>query len=43
MVVCIDTNVLPGMFGRAFDVLKNSGYKPRPITPEEFIARHLAA
>ena len=25
-----------------FNVLIGSGYKPRPITPEEFIAQHLA-
>ena len=25
-----------------FNVLIGSGYKPQPITPEEFIARHLA-
>lgn len=24
-----------------FDALVNSGYKPRPITPQEFIGRHL--
>lgn len=24
-----------------FDALLNSGYKPQPITPEEFIRRHL--
>ena len=28
---------------RHFDALTASGYKPQPITPEEFIARHLAA
>ena len=28
---------------RHFDALKKSGYKPQPITPEEFNARHLAA
>lgn len=26
---------------RHFDALNGSGYKPRPITPEEFIRRHL--
>jgi len=26
---------------RHFDVLKTAGYKPQPITPEEFIRRHL--
>ena len=26
---------------RHFDALKGSGYKPQPITPEEFIQRHL--
>lgn len=25
-----------------FDALANAGYKPQPITPEEFIRRHLA-
>ena len=25
-----------------FDALRGSGYKPQPITPEEFIRRHLA-
>jgi predicted nucleic acid-binding protein len=24
-----------------FDVLRGSGYKPRPVTPEEFIRLHL--
>jgi predicted nucleic acid-binding protein len=24
-----------------FDVLRGSGYKPQPVTPEEFIRRHL--
>ena len=28
---------------RHFDVLKTAGYKPQPITPEEFIGRHLTA
>lgn len=26
---------------RHFDALNGSGYKPRPITPEEFVRRHL--
>jgi putative PIN family toxin of toxin-antitoxin system len=26
-----------------FDVLKSAGYKPKPITPEEFIRQHLPA
>jgi hypothetical protein len=26
---------------RHFDVLNSSGYKPRPIGPQEFIASHL--
>ena len=26
---------------RHFDALKTAGYKPQPITPEEFIRRHL--
>ena len=26
---------------RHFDALKTGGYKPQPITPEEFIRRHL--
>ena len=26
---------------RHFDALKNSGHKPQPVTPEEFIRRHL--
>ena len=62
MIVCIDTNVLPGMFGRAapwlplrnglldynitedqhFAVMRGSGYQPQPVTPEEFIRRHLS-
>ena len=28
---------------RHFDVLRGSGHKPQPITPEEFIRRHLQA
>ena len=27
---------------RHFDVLKGSGYKPQPITPEDFIRTHLS-
>ena len=26
---------------RHFDALKTAGYKPQPVTPEEFIRRHL--
>lgn len=26
-----------------FDVLKSAGYKPRPVTPQDFIRDHLAA
>jgi len=26
---------------RHFDVLKTAGYRPQPITPEEFLRRHL--
>ncbi len=26
-----------------FDALSGSGYKPRPVTPEEFIRRHLSS
>jgi len=26
---------------RHFDALKNSGHQPQPVTPEEFIRRHL--
>ena len=28
---------------RHFDALKNAGYKPQPITPDEFIRWHLSA
>ena len=27
---------------RHFDVLRGSGYKPQPVTPEEFIRLHLS-
>jgi hypothetical protein len=37
MRVCIDTNVLVQLF----DPLIGSGYKPQPITPQEFIQTHL--
>ena len=54
MTVCLDTNVFLQIFGRRqpyhqlvtddahFAVLKTAGYKPQPISPEEFIRVHLA-
>ena len=42
MRVCIDTNALVELTSdRHFDVLHSSGYKPKPIAPQEIIARHL--
>jgi hypothetical protein len=41
--VCVDTNILFFIltFDRHFTALLGSGYKPRPISPEEFIASYL--
>jgi hypothetical protein len=51
MTVCLDTGVFLQMFGRRqplkedshFDAPKSAGYKPQPITPDEYIRLHLSA
>ena len=43
MTVCLDTGVFLHTEDNHFAALKSAGFKPRPLTPYEFIRLHLAA
>jgi len=46
MTVCLDTNVflqIRKAEDHHFDALESAGYKPQPVTPQEFIRRYLKA
>jgi hypothetical protein len=45
MTVCLDTNTFLFVVTEDahFAALKSAGHKPQPITPKEFIRRHLVA
>jgi hypothetical protein len=44
MTVCLETSIfLQIREDSHFDALKSAGYKPQPITPDEFIRLHLSA
>jgi hypothetical protein len=43
MTVCLDTGVFLQMEDNHFATLKSAGFRPQPLTPDEFIRLHLAA